>query len=65
MNTCRIQPWIMAIVSCGVIACNEAPMGSGEDVAAIGQAIGGYNFTDHRAWSQSPPGGLSIRSTDW
>jgi peptidoglycan/xylan/chitin deacetylase (PgdA/CDA1 family) len=23
------------------------------------QSIGGYNYTDHRAWSQSPPGGLT------
>jgi hypothetical protein len=30
-----------------------------DGVEVVQQAIGNYNFTDHVAWSQSPPGGFS------
>jgi hypothetical protein len=39
--------------------CEEAPPEGAPEVQSIQQAIGGYNFTDHVAWSQSPPGGLT------
>jgi peptidoglycan/xylan/chitin deacetylase (PgdA/CDA1 family) len=39
--------------------CNDVPeVGDGE-VFTSRQALDDYGFTDHRAWSQSPPGGLT------
>jgi hypothetical protein len=31
-----------------------------DNFGATQEPIGGYSYTDHRAWSQSPPGGLSV-----
>jgi peptidoglycan/xylan/chitin deacetylase (PgdA/CDA1 family) len=44
-------------LACG--ACNEVTPAETEELGTAQQALGGYSYTDHRAWSQSPPGGLS------
>ena len=43
----------------GVSACGQAAPKELDSVGTTQQNIGGYSYTDHRAWSQSPPGGLS------
>jgi Polysaccharide deacetylase len=40
------------------VGCNGRPGDDGRDIFVARQALGTYNFTDHVAWSQSPPGGL-------
>jgi peptidoglycan/xylan/chitin deacetylase (PgdA/CDA1 family) len=44
---------------CAVAACGDSSPSTVENAGATDQALGGYDYTDHRAWSQSPPGGLT------
>ena len=44
---------------CAVAACGDSSPSTVEAVGATDQPLGGYDYTDHRAWSQSPPGGLT------
>jgi Polysaccharide deacetylase len=53
---CSRGSLVGALVLVG-IGCSE-PTAPGE-VFVTQQAIGNYNFTDHVAWSQNPPGGLT------
>src|SRR3954468_13097572 len=55
-----------AVVGClslalagSIAACGTTSQGAAETIGATDQALGDYNYTDHRAWSQSPPGGLT------
>src|SRR4051812_43317567 len=52
---------LLAVLAIGASACGQAPREDAlaESIATTQQALGGYNYTDHRAWSQSPPGGLT------
>ena len=43
----------------GISACGQAPAKELDGFGTTQQSIGGYSYTDHRAWSQSPPGGLT------
>jgi hypothetical protein len=47
--------------SLSITACDPArPERPGvDDVQLVQRAIGDYNFSDHVAWSQNPPGGLT------
>jgi len=52
---------LVAALAIGAAACSQAPSenGLGQGLGSTEQTLGGYNYTDHRAWSQSPPGGLA------
>src|SRR4051794_1116575 len=50
---------LSAALVCTVVACGATTQGDAETIGTANQAIGNYNYTDHRAWSQSPPGGLT------
>src|SRR5439155_2542243 len=53
-----VQRTVLAAALAGA-SCNDPMRVDGQDIFTTRQALGGYSFTDHRAWSQSPPGGLS------
>src|SRR5689334_12393033 len=48
----------LIVLALAATTCGEPP-GADEAVFTVQQKLGQYDFTDHRAWSQSPPGGLS------
>jgi len=54
-----VQCTLLAAVALAGASCNEPARPNPQDIFTTGQALGGYNFTDHVAWSQSPPAGLS------
>ncbi len=44
----------------GAAACGHAPEPQPESIGSTEQALNGYNYSDNRAWSQSPPGGIAV-----
>ena len=59
--------WSAGIAGCfvvgmafGVAGCGQAAPPESNDLGKTEQALGGYNYTDNRAWSQSPPNGLAV-----
>ena len=58
--------WRAGIVGCfvmgafGVAGCGEATPKEPSSVGATEQSLNGYNYSDNRAWSQSPPNGLAV-----
>jgi hypothetical protein len=50
--------FVAAILLLGGAACSEHSPDAPEEVFVARKALGTYNYTDHVAWSQSPPGGL-------
>src|SRR6266478_6692088 len=44
----------------GVVGCGEASPKEPNGIGATEQSLNGYNYSDNRAWSQSPPNGLTV-----
>src|SRR6185436_8230470 len=44
----------------GVAGCGESAPKEPNAFGTTEQELGGYNYSDNRAWSQSPPNGLAV-----
>lgn len=53
----RLLAGILLLGGAGA-GCSDHPPEGADDVFVSRQALGTYNYTDHVAWSQNPPGGL-------
>ena len=54
-----VLPMLAVAATCSGPADPPLEQSNDDGVEVVQRAIGSYNFTDHVAWSQSPPGGLS------